>query len=266
MTSGTIGDATAHLDRDYIGWQPVVAGALVAVAIFTTLTVFGSAVGLSLISADPSHGVSGQLAAIAAGIWTAWVAVIAFAAGGYIAGRLRHKIAGATLDETKMRDGLHGAVCWAIAAILSSVLLAGSVGAPAAAAMKDAAATGLNARVTELFQGEHLPGNPAVRSDAASILKLISGHTGLTDTQRGLLSQMVVGQTGISPADANGRVTAAVNSVREAADGARRGSVLAAFLAAAALAIGAAAAWAAAVAGGTHRDGGQAFSPMTRWK
>ena len=52
--------STEHLDSAYVDWAAVVGGALVAVAIFTTLMVFGSAVGLSLTSADPGPGVIGK--------------------------------------------------------------------------------------------------------------------------------------------------------------------------------------------------------------
>jgi hypothetical protein len=90
---------------------------VVAVVVFTTLTVFGSAVGLSLTSAEPGHGLSAKLAAIAVAIWTAWVGASSFAAGGYIAGRLRHRIPDATEHEVRMRDGAHGLIAWSIAAM-----------------------------------------------------------------------------------------------------------------------------------------------------
>ena len=152
---------SSHLDSAYVDWASIIGGALVAVAIFTTLMVFGSAIGLSLTSADPTQGLSAKVAAVAVGLWAAWVAASSFAAGGFIAGRLRHRIADATVPEVEMRDGLHGLIAWALAAMLSAILLASAIGTPAEVASKEAAATTQQAQVAKLFRGEH----PADRSE-----------------------------------------------------------------------------------------------------
>ena len=257
--------AGAHLDSAYVDWASIVGGAFVAVAIFTTLTVFGSAVGLSLTSADPTHGLSAKIAAIAVALWAAWVAASAFAAGGFITGRLRHRIADATAPEIEMRDGLHGLIAWSLAALISAGLLAASVGSPAATAAKETAATTQQMELTRIFRGERQPIDQSVRTDAASLLKTISGHTTLDNDDRLLLAQMVGARTGVGAPEAEARVLKAVDAIHESVDSARRGSVLAAFLLAASYVIGAGAAWIAAVLGGRHRDEGVAFSPMTRW-
>ena len=126
--------SAGYLDSAYLDWAAVIGGALVAVAIFTTLMVFGSAIGLSLTSTDPTHGVSAKFAAIAVGLWAAWVAASSFAAGGFITGRLRHRIADASVEEVEMRDGLHGLIGWALAALIGSAILSSAIGTPAAAA------------------------------------------------------------------------------------------------------------------------------------
>ena len=254
-----------HLDNAYIDWAAVIGGALVAVAIFTTLTVFGSAVGLSLTSSDPTQGVSAKFVAVAVGLWAAWVAASSFAAGGFITGRLRHRIAAAGVEEVEMRDGLHGLIAWALAAILASVLLASAIGTPASVASKEAAATTQQVQLTRMFRGERQPIDQSVRSDAAALLKTIAGHHTLGTDDRLLLSQMVGARTGLPLNEAEARVQTATDAIHESVDSARRGSVLAAFLIGASLAIGAAAAWLAAVVGGRHRDGGHAYSPMTSW-
>jgi H+/Cl- antiporter ClcA len=97
-------------DRSYVDWAAVTGGALVAVVLFTTLTAFGSALGLSLTSAQPGQDISSKLAAIAIALWTAWTVALSFAAGGYIVGRLRHKIPDATEHEVRMRDGANGLI------------------------------------------------------------------------------------------------------------------------------------------------------------
>ncbi len=256
---------TGHLDAAYIDWAAVIGGAFVAVAIFTTLMIFGSAVGLSLTSADPTQGISAKLAAVAIGLWAVWVAASSFAAGGFITGRLRHRIADAGVEEVEMRDGLHGLIAWALAALLGSAILASAVGTPAAVATKEAAATTQQVQVTRMFRGERLPIDQSVRSDAAALLKTVSGHQTLTGDDRTLLTQMVANRTGVPVAEAEARVQTASDAIHKAVDQTRQGSVLAAFLLAASLAIGAAAAWIASVVGGRHRDGGHAYSPMTRW-
>ena len=58
----------------------------------------------------------------------------------------------------------------------------------------------------------------------------------------------------------------AVAQVRDNANSARRTGIMVAFLAAASLAIGAAAAWMAAALGGRHRDEGIDASDMFRWR
>ena len=264
LASGEVRAAT-HLDSAYVDWASIVGGALVAVAIFTTLTVFGSAVGLSLTSADPTHGFSAKVAAVAVALWSAWVAASAFAAGGYITGRLRHRIASATAPEVEMRDGLHGLIAWALAALVSAGLLASALGGPAALATKESAATTQQVALTRLFRGERQPIDQSVRADAASLLKTISGHQTIIANDRLLLEQMVALRTGIPAAEADTRVGDAVAAIHESVDSVRRGSVLAAFLLAASFAIGAGAAWIAAVIGGRNRDEGAAYSPLTRW-
>ncbi len=256
---------SGHLDVAYVDWASIIGGALVAVAIFTTLMAFGSAVGLSLTSADPTQGISAKVAAVAVGLWAAWVAASSFAAGGFIAGRLRHRIADASVPEVEMRDGLHGLIAWALAALLSAILLASAIGDPAATASKEAAATTQQAQVARLFRGERQPIDQSVRADAAALLKTISGHRTLGTDDRLLLSQMVAARTGIPAAEAESRVQTITESIHDGVDSARRGSVLAAFLVAASFAVGAGAAWVAAVIGGRHRDEGGEFSPMTSW-
>ncbi|MFX8312596.1 hypothetical protein ABTL57_19210, partial [Acinetobacter baumannii] len=76
----------------YVQWGAIFAGAIIATAISTILTVFGSALGLSLVSADFSRSSSGTALAIALALWTLWVTVSASMAGGYIAGRMTQPV------------------------------------------------------------------------------------------------------------------------------------------------------------------------------
>jgi hypothetical protein len=257
--------AISHLDSSYADWGAISGGALVAAVIFITLTVFGSAVGLSLTSAQPAQGVSAKLAAIAISLWAVWASASSFAAGGYIAGRLRHRIGDATEHEVLIRDGIHGLIAWALAAIISGVILASSVGAATTAATKEAAKTASDYQLTSLFRGETGPVDQAVRQDGESVLKTITARKGLDQQDETLLAQLVSARTSISLDDAKARIATTEQMIRRSLDQARIAAVLAAFLTAAALAIGAAAAWGAAVAGGKQRDEGSLLSPMTNW-
>jgi hypothetical protein len=63
---------------------------LCAAAISLVLVTFGSAIGLSAISPWPHVGLSPTVALLIAALWAAVVQVVAFAAGGYVAGRVRN--------------------------------------------------------------------------------------------------------------------------------------------------------------------------------
>jgi hypothetical protein len=97
---------------------------------------------------------------------------------------------------------------------------------------------------------------PITRTIAASL-----GKPQLDPRDRTYLSQLVTQQTGLPQADAEKRVDeaftelkAAEQKVRDAADKARKASLIAAFLAAATMAIGCAAACGGAALGARHRE------------
>src|SRR5947209_19726663 len=92
----------------YVDWAAVLAGALIACAIFVLLTTFGTAIGLTLTSPYPGSGFSGNVATWVIGIWQIWVAVSALAVGGYFAGRRRHRIFGSTEHESCVRESAPG--------------------------------------------------------------------------------------------------------------------------------------------------------------
>lgn len=122
--------------RRYLDWGPVILGALGAAAMSIVLLAFGSALGLSVVSPYPYAGISAKGAAILAAVYLALVMVSSFAAGGYIAGRLRTPWR--TSDEVEMhfRDGAHGFGVWSLGVIIGAVLAASGVGAVVSAAGK----------------------------------------------------------------------------------------------------------------------------------
>lgn len=120
----------------YLDWSPVILGALGAASMSIVLLAFGSALGLSVVSPYPYAGISGKGAAILAAVYLALVMVASFAAGGYIAGRMRSPWRTTDETESHFRDGAHGFGVWAIGVLLGAALAASGVGAVVSAAGK----------------------------------------------------------------------------------------------------------------------------------
>ena len=99
------------------------------------------------------------------------------------------------------------------------------------------------------------------RAEAGRILLTSSGHTGVTSDDRSYLVQLVGSATGLSGPDAERRVDSGIANAKTALDRSRRSTIILAFSLATALLLGAVAAWAAACAGGRHRDG----APLPDW-
>ncbi len=120
----------------YLDWGPVILGALGAAAMSVVLLAFGSALGLSVVSPYAYAGISAKGAAILAAVYLALVMVASFAAGGYIAGRMRSPWRTTDETESHFRDGAHGFGVWSIGVLLGAVLAASGVGAVVSAAGK----------------------------------------------------------------------------------------------------------------------------------
>jgi len=120
----------------YLDWGPVILGALGAAAMSVVLLAFGSALGLSVVSPYAYAGISTKGAAILAAVYLALVMVASFAAGGYIAGRMRSPWRTTDETESHFRDGAHGFGVWSIGVLLGAVLAASGVGAVVPAAGK----------------------------------------------------------------------------------------------------------------------------------
>lgn len=263
-------------DGSYVDWPAIIAGAVLASAVSLLLMTFGSAIGLSMTDPFGREGVSLFWIGIAVAIWVVWVQVSAFMIGGYVAGRMRRRKNDATEHEVDVRDGIHGLMVWATGLVFTGLLafgglgalansasnIAGSaVGAAAAVAGDDVAeANPFDYTVDLLFRGDTgEAGDP--RAEAGRIL--IGGVTGdgVTDADREYLATVVANRTGLSQAEAEGRVDEVIAQAQTvqadivaAADQARRVGILVAFLTAASLAVSAAGAYFAAGMGGSHRD------------
>jgi hypothetical protein len=255
----------------YIHWGPVIAGAIAAAALSFVLLTFGTALGLALASESPTWRDASVSLWILTGLFLILTALASFALGGYVAGRLRPKWSGAAPDEVDFRDGAHGLLVWALA-VLISALIAGATAAsvlsrsaPAAASPTTTSAEPLlSYEIDRLFRSERrVEGDPALARAEAGRILLAGSRRDLTSEDRAHLIRLTTARTGLAGADAERRVDEVVTRSREAIAKARRSSVMLGFMTAAALLLGAAAAWYAACFGGRHRD--EDIAPTWMW-
>jgi hypothetical protein len=162
---------------------------------------------------------------------------------------------------------------WAAATLLTGLLALAAIEAvprpatPSGAATSVAGETIIAYDLDRLFRGERRPAGDMtyVRSEAARILLTTSSHTGMQADDRAYLVRLVAATTGLSPADADKRVTEVAAAAKADIDRARHSAVLLGFITGAAALAGAAAAWFAACAGGRYRDGREAVPSYLDW-
>ena len=247
-----------------VDWPAVFAGAMVAVAVSFIAATFGSAIGLS--STSPYKGAQPIFFYIALGIWMIFVAVSSFAAGGYITGRMRRLSEGASEHERDVRDSVHGLVVWALAAVVGALLAAAVAGSVAKTAAENGMAP-TDRYVDLLLRGEGARNANNVSEATRGFVSRLVAETPTGDfstEDRSYLTNVIAANTGASQAAASERVNRVSSEMKADADKARKVSVYLAFLAAATLAVGAAAAWAATRVGGRHRDQNFDLSHLVR--
>jgi hypothetical protein len=210
----------------YLQWTPVITGALAATALSLILVTFAATVGLGVSSTAPTWRDA------SAALW------------------------------------LLSAV-WALAVVLGAVL-AGLIGAAAvsrsspSSANTSAAEPVLSYELDRLYRAPRRPANvdlSSERAEAGRILLTASGHEGVSAEDRTYLIQQVAAATGLPAAEAERRVDSVISNAKTALTRSRRSTIILAFSLATSLLLGAAAAWAAACAGGRHRDG----APLPEW-
>jgi hypothetical protein len=261
----------------FVEWSAAFAGALAAAAIAFVLYSFGSTIGLSLVSPWPNSGLPAKVVAALAVFWAMASQIGSFLAGGYIAGRMRSRWSDAPPHEAEFRDGVHGLLVWALGVVIGAGLLIATansllrsstdlgarvVGGAASAASVDP--LGYYADVL-LRQRSASPGTPPPTPPAADsrdeVLRMLQRSVvsaKVSDADRSYLALLVSQRTGLAPPEAQKRVdetlAEASRVARETADTVRRGAVLTGLVTAVSLFIALAAAWWAALQGGSHRD------------
>src|SRR5689334_3731655 len=272
-----------------VQWGAVLLGAVGAIAISFVLLTFGAGIGLSAVSAQPYAGASAKALAVISALYAAIVAVGSFAAGGYIAGRMRMPPTAEEVEEAHFRDGAHGFAVWAVAMVVFAIVAASGIGgAIKTITQATAAASGAAAASATSIGQNMLPTSPTdyavdrllapapgsssgnqqqaaqpAGRDNAPILRafgasLKSGQ--LAQRDKDMLVGTVMQRTGLPQADAEKRVDEsyaelkqAEQKVRDAAEIARKAALITAFATAATALLGCAAACVGASAGADHR-------------
>lgn len=112
-----------------VSWGAIFAGAAATAALLLILLLLGTGLGLGAISPWAHHGIDVSSFGVATIVWLAFTQTVAYGMGGYLAGRLRTKWIAVHTDEVFFRDTAHGFLAWAVASLVSAVLLTSAIGA-----------------------------------------------------------------------------------------------------------------------------------------
>jgi hypothetical protein len=259
--------STPEAAASAVSWGAIVAGGVAAAALTLVMLSLGAGVGFSSISPWSARMPSGTTFHLASGLYLIVTAMVASSVGGYLAGRLRSRWVGAHTREVFFRDTAHGFLAWGLATLLGAGLLGSVAGALAGGAASgvthvDGQSAGLlDGYVNSLVRGDPASGSAsadmsAARAETGRIFATAFQNGGdFEGLDRAYLAQLVSDRTGISPAEAEARVSATIERAKVAVDKARKAAAQLSLWLCASLLVGAFAASLAAIEGGGLRDG-----------
>jgi hypothetical protein len=119
-TSTTAVETFRGVERPFarISWGAIFAGAIIGLATQLVLTLIGTAVGLATLNPTTGESPTGTAFGVGAALWMVITSLISLFVAGYIAGRL-----GGTFN-----GWLHGLATWAVATMLTILLLTTAAG------------------------------------------------------------------------------------------------------------------------------------------
>jgi hypothetical protein len=304
MPISSTGSAVAtpvESSKSAIAWGPILGGAVAATGISLILILFGSGLGLTMVSPWSGESSSAATVGISAAIWLVVVQWLSAALGGYLTGRLRTKWAAVHTDEVFFRDTAHGFVSWAVATVFVAGFLASSLGSLAgagaqavgsaattagiaggtAAASSASSSNGDNMATSYFTDALLRPQQAQARAqndDAAATAEvsriLLNGAVqgGVPDDDKAYLATIVAARTGLSPDESRARVDAVLKRIddakvaaQQAADEARKAAATTALVGSLSLLVGAFISCAAAALGGRQRDEEEDLLVTTRY-
>lgn len=115
--------AAAVNSASAVSWGAIFAGAAAAASLALMLLMLDAGLGLTSISPWENQGLAAGTVGIAAIAWLTFTQIVASGMGGYLAGRLRTKWVDTHTNEIYFRDTAHGFLTWAVALLVSAVLL-----------------------------------------------------------------------------------------------------------------------------------------------
>lgn len=228
--------AVAPAPGHAVSWPAVFAGAAGAAALSLILLILGTGLGLSSVSPWVQQGIGAATFGVSTILWISFTQLVASGMGGYLAGRLRTRWAGAQPEEVYFRDTAHGFLAWAVATLATAALLTSVIGAIVGTGVNATGAAvaqvatradgeadeegGLNYFVGSLFRTDAAavsaagaPGvlmvNPspaAIAAEASGIFAAAMKNGSLPAEDASYLGQQVALRTGISAQDAQKRV------------------------------------------------------------
>ncbi|HVR50785.1 MAG TPA: hypothetical protein VMS38_13695 [Pseudorhodoferax sp.] len=302
MVAASYPSASARLDASVdappgaVSWGAVLAGGAAAAALSLILLVLGTGLGLSSLSPYGGHGVGAAALGVSAVVWLMVTQALACGMGGYLAGRLRTRWTAVASDEVFFRDTAHGFLTWAVATLATAALLTSAIGTVVGGAVKAGATVAGGAAtaavaataqaggegagqgpvayfIDSMFRrpagpamaGQTEAAEPAPVAEVARILAQAGKDKPLAAEDQRYLGQLVAERTGLSPQEAEQRVSdtvgrmqtmarEAVSAARDAAETARKAGITATLWLFVSLLLGAFSASLAATWGGRERD------------
>lgn len=107
-------------ERATMSWGSIFAGTLTALVAQLVLNLLGVGIGLSAVS-PKGGGAGAEALSIGAGLWLLVSSIVAFALGGYLAGRLSRL-------PIRSLAGYHGLVTWALTTVIAIFVVTGAIG------------------------------------------------------------------------------------------------------------------------------------------
>ncbi|HML28684.1 MAG TPA: hypothetical protein PKE16_07580 [Hyphomicrobium sp.] len=258
-------ETTSPVDS-FLSWRGILAGSAAGSAVSLVLISLGIASGLSLLSPWPGQSYTGFAASVAAA-WGLIATIGSFLVAGFVAARIRPRVADVPIGEVEFRDGVQGLVAWAVCVLFAGLIAVGASGlalhaTSAVAKFSDRTASSPLAAIVSTLaappEGKPATAVPLLTTDEARTIEGIFlksfGADGLKPKDRTFAANIVAAKAGIPMNEAETRIDTAYADAVAALDKAKKATELSGLLTGIGLLIGLAAAWYGGVRGGKSRD------------